>query len=122
MPAERDWVRTAVARHEGPLLAYVSRLVGDAERSRDIVQDAFAQLCQQKESELNGRLAPWLYSVCRNRAIDLARKEQRMTALERGITGAGAKPSRDCRDPGFRVMRCWSDWPSCRRYSRKRCD
>jgi RNA polymerase sigma-70 factor (ECF subfamily) len=81
MPAERDWVRAAVARHEGPLLAYVARLTGDAERSRDIVQDAFAQLCRQNAAELNGRLAPWLYSVCRHRAIDLARKEQRMTAL-----------------------------------------
>jgi RNA polymerase sigma-70 factor (ECF subfamily) len=79
--AEQDWVRAAVARHEGPLLAYVARLTGDAERSRDIVQDAFAKLCQQSPAELDGRLAAWLYAVARNRAVDLARKETRMTAL-----------------------------------------
>ncbi|CAN5459330.1 hypothetical protein BH11PLA2_BH11PLA2_49810 [soil metagenome] len=80
MLAERAWVTAAVSRHEVPLRAYVTRLTGDADRSRDIVQDAFVQLCQQPEAFVEN-VAPWLYSVCRNRAIDIARKEQRMTAL-----------------------------------------
>jgi len=75
---QQAWVTQAVARHEGPLYAYVLRLTGDPERSRDIVQDAFVVLCRQ-HAEINA--GPWLYSVCRNRAIDIARKERRMTAL-----------------------------------------
>lgn len=83
---ERGWVVQAVARHEGPLLAYVRRLTGNLERSRDIVQDAFAQLCTQPAG-IN--VGPWLYAVARNRAIDIARKESRMTAL-----GAVEMPAR----------------------------
>lgn len=76
------WLRSAVARYEGPLVRYAARITGDLERARDVVQDTFLRLCEQDPAELNGRLAPWLYTVCRRRALDVRRKEQRMQATE----------------------------------------
>ena len=77
------WTQSAVTRFERPLLAYVRRMLGDAERSRDVVQDTFLQLCRQSRSDVEPKLAPWLFAVCRRRVIDILRQqntERRMTA------------------------------------------
>jgi RNA polymerase sigma-70 factor (ECF subfamily) len=75
------WVRDAVARFEGPLTLYAARLLGDAEAARDVVQDTFLRLCVQDRAAIESRLAEWLFTVCRNRALDVLRKEGRMTRL-----------------------------------------
>ena len=46
-PEHGNWVREAVARFEGPLALYASRLMGDAESAHDVVQDTFLRLCAQ---------------------------------------------------------------------------
>ena len=81
MGNDREWIVAAARRYERPLLAYVRRLLGDAHRGQDIVQDAFLQLCKQSRDELEPRLAPWLFAVCRRRVIDVLRKENRMATL-----------------------------------------
>jgi RNA polymerase sigma-70 factor (ECF subfamily) len=84
-PGERPrdhWVLDALTRYERPLTLYAQRLLGDGERARDVVQDTFLRLCGQGEADLDGRLAEWLFTVCRNRALDVLRKEGRMTRLD----------------------------------------
>ncbi len=76
-----SWVRAAVARFEGPLTLYAARLLGDAEAARDVVQETFLRLCSQDQAAIDSRLAEWLFTVCRNRALDVLRKESRMTRL-----------------------------------------
>ncbi|MBI4566808.1 MAG: sigma-70 family RNA polymerase sigma factor [Planctomycetes bacterium] len=77
-----DWISDAVARLERPLVLYVSRLLdGDEEAARDVVQEAFVRLCGQRPEQVDGRLAPWLYTVCRNRALDVRRRDGRMQRL-----------------------------------------
>ena len=75
------WVRSAVERFEGPLTLYAARLLGDPEAARDVVQETFLRLCAQPKGHVDGRLAEWLFTVCRNRALDVLRKESRMTQL-----------------------------------------
>src|SRR6476619_7199647 len=75
------WVRSVLTRFEGPLTLYAARLLGDAEAARDVVQDTFLRLCAQDKGYVDGRLAEWLFTVCRNRALDVLRKESRMTQL-----------------------------------------
>ncbi|HVX15686.1 MAG TPA: sigma-70 family RNA polymerase sigma factor [Pirellulales bacterium] len=77
---ESEWLRSVVASYEGPLVRYAARITGDAERARDVVQDTFLRLCEQDRQQLDGRLAEWLYTVCRRRALDVQRKEHRMRA------------------------------------------
>jgi RNA polymerase sigma-70 factor (ECF subfamily) len=78
---QRHWVLAAVDRFEGPLTLYATRLLGESDRARDVVQDTFLKLCKQEQAELQDRLAEWLFTVCRNRALDVLRKERRMHPL-----------------------------------------
>jgi RNA polymerase sigma factor (sigma-70 family) len=78
---QTEWLRSAIARFERPLIHYAAALMGDGERARDIVQDTFMRLCGQRPEQLNGCLAEWLFTVCRHRALDVRRKEGRMTTL-----------------------------------------
>ncbi len=83
-PAPDDhaaWVRSAVDRHEWPLILYASRLMGDDDAARDVVQETFLRLCSQSRADLEGRLAEWLFTVCRNRAVDVLRKDRRMSRI-----------------------------------------
>ena len=80
-------VRSALLEFEGPLLRYAQRITGDVERARDVVQETFLRLWKlfgteaESAGELDGRLPQWLFTVCRNLALDVRRKEQRMAAL-----------------------------------------
>ena len=81
-PADR--LREAVERHESALLRYTARIVGDADRARDVVQDAFLRLWESDRPPADGHVVEWLFTVCRNRAIDLRRKDRRMNPLTDG--------------------------------------
>ena len=75
----RELVESAQAEFEGPLTGYAAGLLGgDWERARDVVQDTFIKLHRQDPELIRGRLKSWLYTVCRNRAIDVLRKENPM--------------------------------------------
>lgn len=78
------FVRSAVEQFQGPLLRYAARLVDDEEQARDVVQDTFVRLLDQRRPAVEGHLAEWLFTVCRNRAFDVLRKEGRMTRFEEG--------------------------------------
>ncbi|WZP00497.1 sigma-70 family RNA polymerase sigma factor [Isosphaeraceae bacterium EP7] len=87
------FVRDAVRQFEGPLTRYAARLLGDADRARDVVQEAFLRLCAQDRAEVEPRLAEWLFTVCRNRSLDVLRKESRMTQLTDLQVGARTSPA-----------------------------
>ena len=70
---QRDWVLAALDQFEPRLLRYAQRLLGSLDEARDVVQFVFLRLCDQSPADLDDRLAPWLYTVCRNRALDLLR-------------------------------------------------
>ncbi|MBX3440114.1 MAG: sigma-70 family RNA polymerase sigma factor [Planctomycetaceae bacterium] len=77
----QEWVSAALNRYEGRLLRYAQRITGDPHRARDVVQETFLKLCREDAAAMDGRLAQWLYTVCRNKALDVRRKESRMSAL-----------------------------------------
>ena len=85
MKRRQAWIIDALGRYERPLMRYATRLLGDTDAARDVVQECFLELCRQKRGDLDGRLGPWLFTVCRNRAFDQLRKRKkdgRMGALE----------------------------------------
>jgi RNA polymerase sigma-70 factor (ECF subfamily) len=118
----RRLVLEALARFEGPLLAYATRLLGDAERARDVVQETFLRLCSHDERDVAGKLGEWLYTVCRNLALDVRRKERPMgttsdeALLERASgesDGPAGKAERA--DSVSRVLRALSGLPANQR-------
>lgn len=83
MAETRDqFVEQALAQYEGPLIGYALGIVHDLDRARDVVQDTFIRLYQQDREKVQRGLKTWLFTVCRNRALDILRKEKRMVALE----------------------------------------
>ncbi len=117
-PQEHDGmagtVEAALTRWEQPLLRYAASIVGQ-DRARDVVQETFLRLWEGAPrsqspspggaSRADEGLAPWLFTVCRNRAIDVARKEGRMVlhaetrtplatpaGTDASAAGAGATP------------------------------
>jgi RNA polymerase sigma-70 factor (ECF subfamily) len=81
-PTERDaFLRSCLDQYETPLMRYALSLTGDIETARDVVQDTFLRLCTQRPEAVDGHPGPWLFTVCRNRAHDVHRKERRMTPL-----------------------------------------
>lgn len=78
---DSSWVSDVLADFEKPLTRYAAHITCDTERAREVVQDTFLQLCRQKPAQIRTHLAQWLYTVCRNRALDVRRKERRMTGI-----------------------------------------
>jgi RNA polymerase sigma-70 factor (ECF subfamily) len=77
-----EFVEQALAEFEGPLIGYAMGIVHDLERARDVVQDTFIRLYQQDREKVSRGLKTWLFTVCRNRALDVLRKEKRMVGLD----------------------------------------
>lgn len=75
------WYRQVIEQYESRLIRYATRLLGNADRARDVVQDTFLKLCRNSPDDVNEYLAQWLYSVCRNRALDIRKKEARMKEM-----------------------------------------
>ena len=93
-PVGVEWLRSVMDRHEGPLLRYAARILGDADRGRDVVQDAFMRLWTQRPSDWDDvHVAQWLFTVCRNLSLDICRKERRMSLLGEQQIAAAAHPA-----------------------------
>ncbi len=75
------WIEATLQQFEGPLLRYALRLTRNLEVARDVVQETFLKLCHEDPASRQSHLAEWLFTVCRNHAIDRRRKEQRMSTM-----------------------------------------
>src|SRR5262245_57560958 len=101
--AQERWVAESLGRYEAPLTHYAARILGDGHGARDVVQETFLRLCSQDRTSLNGRLRPWLYTVCRRLALDELRKEGRM--LTPGEATIDARIDIRAADPAATVER-----------------
>ena len=63
-------------RYSRPVYATGFRLLGDAHLAEELVQDAFTSVWRRARSFESERasFSTWLYSIARNRAIDLDRR------------------------------------------------
>ena len=77
--SQSEWVSSTLQRFEQPLVRYAQRITGDLETAREVVQDTFLRLCRQQQAAIDGHLSQWLFTVCRNRALDVQQKERRMS-------------------------------------------
>ncbi len=85
-------IRDALERYESRLIRYASQLLGDLDTARDVVQDTFLALVRADPREVGDHLGAWLFTVCRNRSLDILRKEHRMQRLDDAAVAAWAAP------------------------------
>jgi RNA polymerase sigma factor (sigma-70 family) len=82
MPDSKEqFIEQAMADFESPLIGYATTILHDFDRARDVVQDTFIRLCQQDIPKVRDSLKSWLFTVCRNRALDLLRKDKNLQPL-----------------------------------------
>jgi RNA polymerase sigma factor (sigma-70 family) len=79
---QEQFIQAAMLEYERPLVGYAYGFLRDWDRARDVVQDTFIRLCQQDQLKVRDALKTWLYTVCRNRALDVLRKEARMVEMD----------------------------------------
>lgn len=76
-------VRRAMEQFESSLISYAASILsGDESRARDVVQDTLLKLYLADPVRVSENLKAWLYAVCRNRAFDVLRKENRMVLAD----------------------------------------
>jgi RNA polymerase sigma factor (sigma-70 family) len=73
-----------VRRFEIPLVQYATRITGDRERARDVVEETFIKY-ERNGSVPPDKTATWLFTVCRNGALNICRKEKRLMFLDEAI-------------------------------------
>ncbi|MDZ4290285.1 MAG: sigma-70 family RNA polymerase sigma factor [Prosthecobacter sp.] len=72
-------VRRALDQYESTLIAYTAGILsGDTEKARDVVQDSLLKLYLTDPARVRDSLKAWLFTVCRNRALDVLRKDHRL--------------------------------------------
>lgn len=102
MSANRDgvptssWVISVVDEFEGRLTGYALRLLRDEHAARDVVQHTFLRLCDADQAEIQPYIGQWLFRVCRNRSLDVLRKNRRSEPLHGTVSDQ--LPARDA-DP-----------------------
>lgn len=69
-------------RFERPLLQFATRITGDRERARDVVQETFVKFQRNGAPAEHADAATWLFTVCRNGALNVCSKEKRMLFLD----------------------------------------
>lgn len=85
-----QWILGVLRRYEEPLLRYATALCGAA-LAPDVVQDTLLRLCRQREAEVRDHVAQWLFTVCRNRALELRRKQYGDAELDEDIAIPAAR-------------------------------
>src|SRR6185503_5080508 len=93
-----EQIRSAIDQYQGRLIAFAARITGDLESGRDVAQDTFLRLCGQDLDTITDHSPAWLFRVCRNRALDVRKKEGPLEPLddtEQGSThGVSVDPHR----------------------------
>src|SRR5687768_3372652 len=108
-PVEALDLPALLDRYERPLVRYAQSILGDLDSARDVVQDTFIRWVQ-RERNAPGPFpesteiatdaattleaeAPWLFTVCRNRALDHQRKHSRLVSMDQTQDRATEEPS-----------------------------
>ena len=72
----QQWVLAALEEYEVRLMRFAERLLEDEHAARDVVQHTFLKLCDESPEILRRRLELWLFTVCRNKAMDWLRQSR----------------------------------------------
>ena len=124
--SKSQWIEAALKQHESNLIRYASWILADGERAREVVQETFLRLCKETPERIDDHLPQWLFTVCRNLAFDVRKKENRMTPLtEAPIADPRSGALIDHRETMSQVLRVLETLPKNQReviYLKFQCD
>jgi RNA polymerase sigma-70 factor (ECF subfamily) len=95
VPANRSLIEAIERQFADRLIRYARIFVVREDLAEEIVQETFLQLCQLSNIPDEPLIGPWLFRVCRNRAIDFQRKEKRMKPESSNLLQSAISNSRN---------------------------
>ena len=98
-------IRDLFRRHYRPLCLYALHYLKDADAVEDVVQDAFTAWWQKRDEVANVR--PYLYSMVRNRCIDILRRQGRQAEQLLPEDAAGAISDEEAVERSELEARLW---------------
>jgi len=114
-------MRAVVDAHAADLTRYAASILGDVDAAKDAVQDSFIRLWKEPRERVEGHLRPWLFRVCRNRALDLRRKGGRVKPIDEATRatapseGPGPGELAERHDSHARILRLMGELPENQR-------
>jgi RNA polymerase sigma-70 factor (ECF subfamily) len=85
-----------VARWEGPLFRFVSRLVERPDDARDVCQETFLRILDKAEAFRDGaRFSTWMYQIALNLCRDQSRRKRRWGRLMIAEPASGVETPRE---------------------------
>jgi RNA polymerase sigma-70 factor (ECF subfamily) len=88
----RRWVLAILDEYEGRLVRFAARILGDEHAARDVAQHVFLRLCDESRELPRERVASWLFTVCRNRALDLLRGRRPSDPFDQALNVMSGEP------------------------------
>jgi RNA polymerase sigma-70 factor (ECF subfamily) len=100
---EEEAVTAVYRRYAGPILTVAMGTLGRRDLADEAVQMTMLKAWRAADSfDPSRELAPWLYAIARRVAIDIYRRESRMTASELGDNDVAVVP--------LSFERTWEAW------------
>jgi RNA polymerase sigma-70 factor (ECF subfamily) len=91
-----DSLGVLVARWEGPLFRFVSRLVDRPDDARDVCQETFLRILDKAEAFREGaRFSTWMYQIALNLCRDQTRRKRRWGRLMIASPPVGVESPRE---------------------------
>jgi RNA polymerase sigma factor (sigma-70 family) len=117
------WIVEAVEIYQAQLLRYAAWVLRDTEIAREVVQETFLRLWREDPARLEGHLAQWLFTVCRNLAFDTRKREARMSPLDDAEIGVDSNLEQ--KETAHEILRLLESLPKNQRetvYLKFQCD
>jgi len=85
-----------VARHYGPLLYFIRRMVGDSRSAEDVLQNTWLAVVRDLRKLRNPEaFSAWLYRIARNKVYQRLRKRDRVLPLSQEVEVTAAPEETD---------------------------
>ena len=96
-------------QHYRPLCLFALHYLKDIDNAEDIVQDCFTELWERKDNQTNiADIKPYLYTMVRNRCIDVLRKESLIDCNIEPSDLEGLISDEECDERSYDEARMWT--------------
>lgn len=96
-------------QHYRPLCLFALHYLKDIDNAEDIVQDCFTELWERKDNQTNiADIKPYLYTMVKNRCIDVLRKESLIDCNIEPSDLEGLISDEECEERSYDEARMWT--------------